>query len=70
MRPLYECDDFGAERLMSNANNDPRMTGSLEEQLAHGAEELITGNLDEPPLSVEAVLEMVRVSVLSSLRAL
>jgi hypothetical protein len=35
-----------------------RLTESLDEQLDHAAEELITGNSDHPPLSEEAVVEM------------
>ena len=41
-------------------DNDPRMAESLEEQLDHAAEELITGDSDDPPLSEEAVLELIR----------
>ena len=36
---------------MTADNNDPRMTESLEEQLDHAAEERITGDSDDPPLS-------------------
>jgi hypothetical protein len=46
---------------MSDANNDPRQAASLDEQLDHAAEELITGDSDDPPLSDEAVLEMLRI---------
>ena len=45
---------------MTADNNDPRMAESLEEQLDHAAEELITGDSDDPPLSEGAVLEMIR----------
>jgi len=48
----------GVNTLLSDANNDPCIVGSLDEQLNHAAEELITGDSDDPPLSVEAVLEM------------
>ncbi|HST10313.1 MAG TPA: hypothetical protein VLL05_08040 [Terriglobales bacterium] len=44
---------------MTDENNDPRVPESLEEQLDHAAEELITGDSDDPPLSEEAVVEMV-----------
>ena len=44
---------------MIDANNAPRNTESLDEQLQHAAKELITGDSDDPPLSEEAVLEMV-----------
>jgi hypothetical protein len=45
---------------MSDANRDPRKTESLDEELGHAAEELITGDSDDPPLSEEAVVEMLR----------
>ena len=43
---------------MTNANNDLRIAANLDEQLDHAAEELITGDSDDPPLSEEAVVEM------------
>ncbi len=36
---------------VTEENNDPRKAESLEEQLDHAAEELITGDSDDPPLS-------------------
>ena len=45
---------------MTNVNNDPRIAANLDEQLDHAAEELITGDSDDPPLSEETVLEMLR----------
>jgi hypothetical protein len=50
------------KRSMSDANNDPRIAESLDEQLNHAAEELITGDSDDPPLSEEVVAEMLRVT--------
>ena len=47
---------------MTDANNDFRMAESVEEELDHAAEELITGDSDDPPLSEETVLEMLRVT--------
>jgi len=47
---------------MADENNDPRVPESLEEQLDHAAEELIAGDSDDPPLSEDTVLEMVRVT--------
>lgn len=47
---------------MSDENNDPRITESLEERLDHGAEELITGDSDDPPLNEETVAEMLRMT--------
>jgi len=36
---------------MTHANNDPRQAANLDKQLDHAAEELITGDSDDPPLS-------------------
>ena len=47
---------------MTAENDDPRMAESLEEQLDHAAEELITGDSDDPPVSEEAVVEMLRMN--------
>ena len=47
---------------MTAENNDPRRAESLEEQLDHAAEELITGDSDDPPVSEEAVGEMLRMT--------
>ena len=47
---------------MTEENNDPRVPDTLEEQLDHAAEELITGDSDDPPLSEEAVVEMLRIA--------
>jgi hypothetical protein len=33
-------------------------TQSLDEQLGHATEELITGDSDDPPLGEEAIVEM------------
>jgi len=53
---------------MSNENSDSRIAESLEEQLDHAAEELITGDSDDPPLSEETVVEMVNDSDLARLK--
>jgi hypothetical protein len=37
-------------------------TEILEEQLKHAAGELITGDSDDPPLSEETVVEMLRMA--------
>jgi hypothetical protein len=47
---------------MTDANNIPRNAESPEEQLNRAAEELITGDSDDPPLSEEAVVEMLRMA--------
>lgn len=44
---------------MTDAKNDPRIAADLDEQLDHAAEELITGDSDDPPLGEEAVAEMI-----------
>jgi hypothetical protein len=43
---------------MTDANDAPCIAESLDEQLNHAAEELITGDSDDPPLSEEEVVEM------------
>ena len=40
---------------MTNEKSDPRVAENLDEQLEHAAEELITGDSDDPPLSEDAV---------------
>jgi hypothetical protein len=47
---------------MTDENNAPRKAESLEERLDHVAEELITGDSADPPLSEEAVVEMLEVT--------
>ena len=47
---------------MINANDDPRISRNLEEQLDHAAEELITGDSDDPPLSEQTVVDMIRIT--------
>ena len=56
-----------AKRLLSDANNDPCLQDAnndpcLQEELDHAAEELITGDSDDPPLSEEVVAEMLRMT--------
>ena len=46
--------------MTTDQNNDARKAESLGEQLDHAAEELITGDSDDPPLSEEAIVEMLR----------
>jgi len=50
--------DLEVTGSMTDPKNNPRMAESLHEQLVDAAEELITGDADDPPLSEEAVLEM------------
>ena len=44
---------------MTDEDHRPRIAESLEEPLG-AAEELITGDSDDPPLSDEAILEMLK----------
>jgi AraC-like DNA-binding protein len=53
-------------RSISNAVNDLCTAGSLDQQLDHAAEELITGDSDDAPLSEEAVVDRLGVSRLYS----
>lgn len=50
------------KRSMTDANEDPRITESLEERLVDATEELLTGDSDDPPLSAETVEEMLRMT--------
>jgi len=43
---------------MTDGQNNTRIAESIEEQLDHAAEELITGDSDDPPLSEGSVMEM------------
>ena len=43
---------------MTDGKNSTRIAESLDEQLDHAAEEFITGDSDDPPLSEGAVVEM------------
>jgi hypothetical protein len=47
---------------MKDVNNALRNTEILDEQLNHAVEELITGDSDDPPLSEETVIEMLRMA--------
>jgi hypothetical protein len=50
------------ERTMCRSNLESRQTQSFDEQLAAAAQELIAGDSDDPPLSEEAIVEMVRMT--------
>lgn len=43
---------------MISPKNSPRIAENTNEQLVEASEELITGDADDPPLSEEAVVEM------------
>ena len=51
-----------AKSPICEASNDPRVAESLGEQLDHAAEELITGDSDDPPLSEEVVTEILKIT--------
>jgi len=50
--------DLEVRGSMTDPNNNPRKAESRDEQLVDASEELITGDADDPPLSEEAVQEM------------
>jgi hypothetical protein len=50
--------DWEVNRSMSDGKKNPRLAEGLDEQLVDAAEELITGDADDPPLSEEAVQEI------------
>ena len=50
--------DLEVRGSMTDPKNNPRIAESLDEQLVDASEELITGDGDDPPLSEEAVMEM------------
>ena len=50
--------DLEVRGSMTDPKNNPRIAEGLDEQLVDASEELITGDADDPPLSEEAVQEM------------
>ena len=52
--------DLEIDRAMTDSTDNPRMTGSRDDQLVDAVEELIIGDSDDPPLSEEAVQEMLQ----------
>lgn len=50
--------DLEVKRSMTDPKNNPRIAESLDEQIVDAVEELITGDADDPPLSEEAIVEM------------
>ena len=55
-------NDFEMNRSMTDANNNPRIDESFDDELGHAAKELITGDSDDPPLSEETVLKTLRIT--------
>ena len=58
----FDREWLNVTRSVTGANNNPRIDESLDEQRNHAAEELVTGDSDDSPLSEEAVAEMLRTS--------
>lgn len=54
---------------MTDASDAFRIAGSLDAQLNHASEELITGDSDDPPLSEEEVVEMLNDSPAQGLKS-
>src|SRR5258706_8948060 len=50
--------DLDVKVSTTDPKNNPRIVRSLDEQLVDASEELITGDADDPPLSEQAVQEM------------
>jgi hypothetical protein len=53
--------DWEVEGSAAGPDDGPRKVESVDERLDHAAEELITGDSDDPPLSEETILEVLRV---------
>jgi len=51
------------ETLATGTDNTPHKARDLDEQLSTAAEELITGDSDDPPLSDKTVMEMLKESL-------
>lgn len=69
-QPHIDCSsDLGGQYLdwelvsSSDANSDFTVAESLDDQLIRAAEELITGDADDPPLSERVVMEMLRAAL-------
>ena len=70
LREILISEDPSAYAQPETAAVDCRVAvESLDEELGRAAEELITGDCDDPPLSKEAVAEMLSMSRSSSSRS-
>jgi len=58
----FDREWLDVKRPAADANSNPGMAEGADEQLNHAAEELVTGDSDDPPLSEETVDEMLRKS--------
>ncbi len=61
--------DLEATGSMTDPKNNPRPAESLDEQIVDAVEELITGDADDPPLTEEAIVEMLNDSPAQRLRS-
>jgi len=57
------------KKSMTDPKNNPCLAESPDEQINHAAEELITGDSDDPPLSEEVVVEMLNDSPAQRLKS-
>ena len=55
--------DLEVRGSMTDPKNNPRIAESRDEQLVDASEELIPGDVDDPPLSEESVQEMLNDSL-------
>jgi hypothetical protein len=62
---LEEVEENRRAVLTFDTNSAPCEAGSLDEQLAHAAEELLTGDSDDPPLNEKTITEMLSRPLLS-----
>ena len=63
LRVILTSDDPSPSRNSCHTIDNPRRAESLDAQLNHAAEELITGDSDDPPLSEEVVVEMLSMTL-------
>jgi hypothetical protein len=54
----FRESDLEIRAALTDPRDDRRMAESLDEQLVEASEELITGDADDPPLTEEAVVEI------------
>lgn len=64
LRAILISYDPYPSRSIPEASDDRCMAESPDEQLEHIAQELITGDSDDPPICDEAVVEMLKVSLI------
>ena len=62
LRAILVLGGPSESQLLSGRSNNAPATENLEEQRDHAAEQLITGDADDPPLSEDAVGEMLRMT--------